>query len=610
MPDGGVALALWRGVAVAGLLSALGSVLFCWRVLPAGMTGAALDRTLRRVTGISLGVACLGLGVWLVLLARYLAETSMMAATLAAVPDVLLSTRAGWITAGEMGCLLGAAAMGRRRGGAALALLAGAVGLHVLRTHAGTSGRPLLLGSELAHVAASGVWLGGLMPLLLTVWALPPHTAAVVARRFSVAGSAAVATLVGTAGVQFWILVGGLPGLVGTQYGRVVLLKLGLFGVLLACAGLNRQRLTPALAGDFSARGRNLLLTSIAIESLGALALVLAAGWLGQLTPAAHAQPVWPFAWRLSLVTVRADTGFMAEAVGGGVAVLLGGVLVAASAWLRGVRRWVALAGGVVLAVVGVPHLSVLRVPANPDSFLISPTGFAASAIVRGAALYPQHCAGCHGSTGRGDGAAGAQLAVPPADLTAAHLWEHSDGDLFWWLAAGMRAPGGALVMPGFASVLTDADRWALIDFVRAHNAGGAIAGGWWTVAVAAPGVGIVCQDTPAALGDLRGRPVRLAIGGARPQPGAGVRTVWVDPRAVPSAGMCATADPAAMAAFGWVTGLGDRVSGAEVLVDAEGLLRAVRPRGDLATFGAPLRELARRGRLAAPTGMMPGMRM
>jgi mono/diheme cytochrome c family protein len=35
-----------------------------------------------------------------------------------------------------------------------------------------------------------------------------------------------------------------------------------------------------------------------------------------------------------------------------------------------------------------------------------------------GAALYRQHCAACHGDSGRGDGPVGTALRTPPADLT------------------------------------------------------------------------------------------------------------------------------------------------------------------------------------------------
>lgn len=37
----------------------------------------------------------------------------------------------------------------------------------------------------------------------------------------------------------------------------------------------------------------------------------------------------------------------------------------------------------------------------------------------RGRRLYEQHCASCHGDTGRGDGPAGEHLEPPPANLAA-----------------------------------------------------------------------------------------------------------------------------------------------------------------------------------------------
>jgi hypothetical protein len=46
--------------------------------------------------------------------------------------------------------------------------------------------------------------------------------------------------------------MGGLPGLFGTGYGQVALVKLGLFVVLLALAALNRLALTDRLAGTAS----------------------------------------------------------------------------------------------------------------------------------------------------------------------------------------------------------------------------------------------------------------------------------------------------------------------------------------------------------------------
>ena len=48
-----------------------------------------------------------------------------------------------------------------------------------------------------------------------------------------------------------------------------------------------------------------------------------------------------------------------------------------------------------------------------------------APAIERGRTLFEQHCASCHGKTGRGDGPAAATLAIKPPDLT---LMRHRNG--------------------------------------------------------------------------------------------------------------------------------------------------------------------------------------
>jgi putative copper resistance protein D len=88
--------------------------------------------------------------------------------------------------------------------------------------------------------------------------------------------------------------------------------------------------------------------------------------------------------------------------------------------------------------------------------------------VASGAALYRAHCATCHGTGGLGDGPGGAGLPKPPADLTAPHTAEHTAGDMFWWLTHGIRAGG----MPPFGAVLSEDERWDLINFIRALGAG------------------------------------------------------------------------------------------------------------------------------------------
>ena len=55
-------------------------------------------------------------------------------------------------------------------------------------------------------------------------------------------------------------------------------------------------------------------------------------------------------------------------------------------------------------------------------------------------------------------------MATKPADLTADHVYGHSDGDLFWWISNGIDA-----VMPGFGRRLDYDARWNVINFIRAN---------------------------------------------------------------------------------------------------------------------------------------------
>ena len=119
------------------------------------------------------------------------------------------------------------------------------------------------------------------------------------------------------------------------------------------------------------------------------------------------------------------------------------------------------------LAIGSLPLRPAIE-PAYPTSYYSPTEPYAAASIVRGAAVYDENCALCHGAMGHGDGPAAARLPIRPADLTAPHLFAHSPGDLFWWVSHG-RDDG---VMPGFAGVLSANQRWDVINFIRARAAG------------------------------------------------------------------------------------------------------------------------------------------
>jgi mono/diheme cytochrome c family protein len=246
-----------------------------------------------------------------------------------------------------------------------------------------------------------------------------------------------------------------------------------------------------------------------------------------------------------------------------------------------------------VVAWFAVPHFSLLLVEANPYSFFKSPTGFGAQSIVEGAWLYPTHCAACHGAEGHGDGKLASTLPVPPADLTAGHLWMHSDGDLFHWLTDGIKAPRGGQAMPGFGKVLSEDERWALIDYVRAHNAGTMMQTmGDWMPPVQAPAFDLQCGAASQKLAGLRGRPVRLILGGPGtigPQPG--MTTILAAPAtniaSIP--GVCITYDPSVPQAYAIVGGTAPALPpGTQFLIDADGWLRAMQRPGVADSWNNP----------------------
>lgn len=83
--------------------------------------------------------------------------------------------------------------------------------------------------------------------------------------------------------------------------------------------------------------------------------------------------------------------------------------------------------------------------------------------LARGAALYQQTCAACHGARGHGDGPAGRALEPPPIDFTdRARADQRSALSLFEAIGQGVKGTA----MAGYADQLPVADRWSLAYYV------------------------------------------------------------------------------------------------------------------------------------------------
>jgi putative copper export protein/mono/diheme cytochrome c family protein len=591
--QGGASLAAARDAAVTGLLSAFGTIAFRVLVAPkafAQMQPDAVRATKRdflRLAQGSIAFSLLGTGVWLVLQAANMADAGSMAAALAALPIVIAKTSFGHVVVLQsLTLLIWSAVLGWRdrdaRLRAALLVATLAVALQSGHSHAFSmvQAPSLLLACDILHLWGAGGWVGGLMPLLLLVRSAPPKAGATAARWFSPLGQGCIAALVVSAAIQGWVLVASFPGLIGTAYGWLILVKIALFGALLAFAWFNRFRFAPALLKGNPERARRLLVRSITWQTGFALAIVVAAAVLSELPPAMHLQALWPFDMRFSLAAIQEDPDFRHEVLQAG-SVLAAALALLLLALVLGRLRIAALVVVIAAGWFAAPHLDLLLVTAYPTSFYHSPTGFTAADIVDGQAVYAQNCVGCHGAGGGGDGAMAASLPVPPADLTAAHLWMHSDGELFWWISHGMRTPENAPAMPGFADVLDDDSRWAVIDYIRAHNAGHAkLQTGEWPVAMQAPDFGARCGARAVELSDLRGRFVRLVIGGAPPVPAtqdAAVTILAAMPDGSSPGNTCLTRDETVPSAYAIIAGLAPAaMTGVQFLIDGDGWVRAM----------------------------------
>lgn len=496
---------------------------------------------------------------------------------------------AATLTAGGVGWALNRAGRGEHRLWEALLFLGAAalLGFSVSSHAAAVPGSLWASLGDYLHLLAAGAWVGGLLMLPLWLRSAQGRAGAPLlptVQRFSQLAGFAVFVIILTGLFNSLVQVPDLPALVGTSYGQVLLVKLGITALALGLAFLNRRlvrspdprlaeaerkrllirqitgeaglvlglmvsvavlvqtppppalpaasppaesynttaaaadlsvhlQVTPNRAGynrfwvhlyheagtpvgevqlvrlTFNYRDAALGAVSVDLEALGGGAYAAEGAYLSQagawdvsiyvrrrglddaltklsLDVPPASQPAARSVWRNPVAGLPAAFLSAGALSAAGLAVFLwSGPL---AVWTRRRRRALQWAGMSVVLLALVYAAAALAglagnlgaaagVPRNP----FPPT---AASLALGRRQYQANCQPCHGAAGRGDGPLASSLQPPPANLQV-HVASgaHSDAQLFAWITQGI--PNTA--MPAFATVLTEAERWHVVNYIR-----------------------------------------------------------------------------------------------------------------------------------------------
>jgi copper transport protein len=146
------------------------------------------------------------------------------------------------LIAGGIAATLIARATARRIGiGLAGLGAAASMWVDVAASHAGAQAPVAVnLVAQWAHVVATGVWIGGLLALILAVRGAPSEVKGQAVRRFSAAAGVAIVVVAVTGTFRAVIEIGSVDKLFSTAFGVLVLVKVALFVVLAGLGAINR----------------------------------------------------------------------------------------------------------------------------------------------------------------------------------------------------------------------------------------------------------------------------------------------------------------------------------------------------------------------------------
>ena len=284
-PGASIAEAIARSMLLAGLVILL---------------GAAAAHIGRFGGGRELGPAAFGWAVSIVgLMLLAAAQRRVAGVGFTELSGTAIGRALVWrtIAIGAAGVALGASLLARRAPrdtvvrlgfyGVALAALA-AVAVHSAAGHAGAGEWPVAtIGFQVLHVAAVGIWIGGLAALLAGVRGAPSDARTTAVRRFSSMAAVGIAVVAVTGIVRSVNEIPSWGGLTSTAYGLVVLAKSGLLILIAALGALNRWHSVPLAATNLQPLRR-----TASVELVLAGLALAAAGFLGTLPPPVRERPI------------------------------------------------------------------------------------------------------------------------------------------------------------------------------------------------------------------------------------------------------------------------------------------------------------------------------
>jgi len=308
-------LALARSVHIGGSL--LLAAVFVFRLivwLPAttSVYGAAdrlrltLEESFRRLSFLSWTAVIISGLAWFVLVAGLIGEEVVFPGIqLGTLEIILFQMQFGHLWLFRFGCclVLGVLLLIKRcesiSAGLAILVLASLGGAGHAGANASSRGL-LALAVDVCHLVFAALWPGGLVPLLLFLFAERRATQdrnllARVVRRFSAMSLTAVIFLGVTGIINACFLVGSLRALFGTPYGQLLLMKIALFLLMIAFGAWNLLVLKPRLLrlAEFDPqRGSPKFVASlyrnVACETVLAAGVLLIIGLLGVTPPPMH----------------------------------------------------------------------------------------------------------------------------------------------------------------------------------------------------------------------------------------------------------------------------------------------------------------------------------